>query len=399
MDIIKFSPPDITEVEINEVVDTLNSGWITTGPKTQKFEKMLADFCGTDRVVALYCGTAAMRMTLELLGVGPGDEVITTAYTYTATCSVICHAGATPVLVDCGKDSYEIDYDAIADAITEKTKVIIPVDIAGAMCDYDRLYEIVESKKDLFKPEGDIQEAIGRVIILADSAHGLGASYKGKRSGAVADFTSFSFHAVKNLTTSEGGAVTWRNIDGIDNDDIYKRFQLFSLHGQTKTALAKSKVGGWEYDVVAPYYKCNMTDILAALGIGQLKRYEDMLKRRDEIMKKYIAGLDSSKVELINHYVEGRKSSIHLCLTRIIGKDREYCNDFIQRMAAKGIPLNVHYKPLPMLTAYKNLGFDINDFPNAKAMYENEVTLPLHTLLTDEQIDYIIKSFNECLSE
>lgn len=397
MDKIIFSPPDISDFEIDEVVDTLKSGWLTTGPKTKRLEKEIAEYCKTSKAVCLNSATACMESTLRLLGVGPGDEVITTAYTYTASCSVIIHAGATPVLVDTGKDSYEIDYDAIADAVTERTKVIIPVDIAGMMCDYDRIYEILESKKHLYTPSNDIQGLFDRVIVLADSAHGFGAVYKGKMSGEAADFTSFSFHAVKNFTTGEGGAVVWRDRPGMDNEDIYHRYQLLSLHGQSKDALAKTKLGAWEYDIVEPYYKCNMTDIMAAIGLGQMRRYGELLNRRGQIVKMYTDGIANDDVWVFNHITEDRRSSMHLCIVRLSGKDREFCNEFIKKMAERDIPLNVHYKPLPLLSAYKKLGYDIKNYPNAYAMFENEITLPLHTKLSDEQVRYIIDNFNDVL--
>ena len=397
MDKIMFSPPDISDFEIDEVVDTLKSGWLTTGPKTKRLEKEIAEYCKTSKAVCLNSATACMESTLRLLGVGPGDEVITTAYTYTASCSVIIHAGATPVLVDTGKDSYEIDYDAIADAVTERTKVIIPVDIAGMMCDYDRIYEILESKKHLYTPSNDIQGLFDRVIVLADSAHGFGAVYKGKMSGEAADFTSFSFHAVKNFTTGEGGAVVWRDRPGMDNEDIYHRYQLLSLHGQSKDALAKTKLGAWEYDILFPAYKCNMTDIMAAIGLGQMRRYGELLNRRGQIVKMYTDGIANDDVWVFNHITKDRRSSMHLCLVRLLGKDREFCNEFIKKMAERDIPLNVHYKPLPLLSAYKKLGYDIKNYPNAYAMFENEVTLPLHTKLSDGQVRYIIDNFNDVL--
>ncbi len=397
MEQISFSPPDITEEEINEVAAALRSGWITTGPRTKELEKKLAAYCGAAECVCLNSSTASMEMALRILGVGPGDEVITTAYTYTATCSVICHVGATPVLVDTEKDSFEINYDAIGDAITERTKVVMPVDIAGMMCDYDRIYDVLESKKHLYNPKGKLQEAFDRVIILADSAHGLGASYHGMKSGSVADFTAFSFHAVKNFTTGEGGAIVWRKNDNIDDDSLYHMFQLMSLHGQSKDALAKTKLGGWEYDIVAPYYKCNMTDIMAAIGLVQFRRYEGLLKRRKELINRYNKGIECDSVSVLSHSKDDRQSSGHLYLVRLLGKDTEYRNYFIEEMGRKGIPLNVHYKPLPLLSAYRNLGFNIKDYPNAYKMYSNEVTLPLHTKLSDEQVEYIIDSFNEVL--
>ncbi len=398
MNKIIFSPPDISEIEIENVVETLKSGWLTTGPRTKLLEEKIAEYCHTSKAVCLNSATACMETTLRLLGVGPGDEVITTAYTYTASCSVIVHVGATPVIVDTGKDSYEIDYDAIADAITEKTKVIIPVDIAGMMCDYDRIIRILESKKALYSPSTPIQKLFDRVIIMADSAHGFGASYKGKMSGEAADFTSFSFHAVKNFTTGEGGAVVWRDREGLDNDEVYRTYQLLSLHGQNKDALAKTRLGAWEYDIIEPYYKCNMTDIMAAIGLGQLNRYEGLLARRKEIVEAYTKGISSDTVSVFRHEDDDRRSSMHLCLVRLLGKDREFCNEVIVKMAEKEIPLNVHYKPLPLHTAYKKLGFDIKDYPNAYAMYENEITLPLHTKLDDEQVKYIINNFNEVVS-
>ncbi len=396
---VPFSPPDISEEEINEVVDTLRSGWITTGPKTKLFEKQIATFCNTSKAVALNSATAAMEMTLRLLGIGPGDEVITCAYTYSASASVITHVGAKVILVDTGMDSFHIDYEAIADSITQKTKAIIPVDIAGVMCDYDKIFKAVESKKDLFKPSSELQKAFGRVIVLADAAHSIGAYYKGKMSGGVADFTSFSFHAVKNLTTAEGGAVTWRNIEGFDNEEIYKQYMLLSIHGQSKDALAKIKPGAWEYDILAPYYKCNMTDIMASLGLAQLKRYPAILLRRKEIIEKYNALLSDLDVTPMTHFNETYQSSGHLYLLRLNGKDEKYRNDAITKMAEKGVSTNVHYKPLPMHSAYKNLGFKMEDYPNAFKMYRNEITLPLHTLLTDDDIEYVVESLREVLNE
>lgn len=392
---IPFSPPDISQEEIDEVVDTLKSGWITTGPKTKLFENKIAEYCNTNKAVCLNSATACMEMTLRLLGIGEGDEVITSAYTYTASASVIHHVGAKIVLVDSGKDSYHIDYDAIADAITDKTKAIIPVDIAGIMCDYDKVFAAVNKKKDLFKPSNEIQRAIGRVVVMADAAHSLGAKYKGKMSGEVADFTSFSFHAVKNLTTAEGGAVTWRDIEGINNENIYKEFMLLTLHGQSKDALAKTKLGAWEYDIVAPNYKCNMTDIMASIGVVQLRRYPEILRRRKEIIDMYDKALKETGIETLKHYDEEYQSSGHLYLTRLIGKDEESRNEFIEKMAEKGIATNVHYKPLPLHTAYKNLKFEMKDYPNAFDMYINEVTLPLHTLLSDEEVEYVC----ECLKK
>lgn len=394
---IPFSPPDITELEIEEVVDTLKSGWITTGPKTKKFEKQISEYCHTSKAVCLNSATACSEMALRVLGIGPGDEVITTAYTYTASASVICHVGATVVLVDTQKDSYEMDYEALEEKITEKTKAIIPVDLGGVICDYDTIFEIVNRKKDVFEPKTELQKKIGRVAVVADGAHAIGAVRDGKRCGEIADFTSFSFHAVKNLTTAEGGAVTWRDIEGVDNEELYKQFMLLSLHGQSKDALAKTQLGAWEYDVVAPYYKCNMTDIMAALGLAQMKRYPDILARRKEIIEKYNEGLKNLPVSVLEHFGNDFASSGHLYLVRVHDKTREECNKIIEKMAEYGIATNVHYKPLPLLSAYKNQGFDINDYPNAYAMFENEITLPLHTKLTDEEIDYIIDSFIKCV--
>lgn len=396
---IPFSPPDISDEEINEVVDTLKSGWITTGPKTKLFEKQIAEYCNTSKAVALNSATAAMEMTLRLLGIGPGDEVITCAYTYTASASVITHVGAKVVLVDSGKDSFHIDYDGIAEAITEKTKAIIPVDIGGVMCDYDRIFEAVESKKTLFNPTNDLQKAFGRVVVVADAAHSIGATYKGKMSGEVADFTSFSFHAVKNLTTAEGGMVTWRDIDGFDNEEIYKQYMLLSLHGQSKDALAKTKLGAWEYDIVAPNYKCNMTDIMASLGLAQFKRYPEILGRRKEIIEKYDTLLSKLEVTSMKHYGETYQSCGHLYLLRLNGKDEAFRNDVITKMAEKGVSSNVHYKPLPMHSAYKNLGFKMEDYPNAFDMYKNEITLPLHTLLTNEDIEYVVGRLKESIND
>lgn len=392
---IPFSPPDITEEEIAEVVDTLRSGWITTGPKTKQFEREIAKYCNTDRAVCLNSATACMEMTLRLLGIGPGDEVITCAYTYTASASVIDHVGANIVLLDTGKDSFHIDYDAIADAITENTKAIIPIDIAGVMCDYDKIFEAIESKRHLFRPNNKLQEAFGRVIVLADAAHSIGAEYKGRKSGEVADFTSFSFHAVKNLTTAEGGAVTWKNIDGVDNEELYKEYMLFSLHGQSKDALAKTKLGAWEYDIVAPNYKCNMTDIMASLGLVQLKRYPEILKRREEIIKKYDSLLNDQNVCSLKHYSDDSKSSGHLYFINLKDRDENYRNKFITMLAEKGVSSNVHYKPLPLHTAYKSKGFEIKDYPNAFDMYKNEVSLPLHTLLEDNDISYVANIIGE----
>ena len=394
---IPFSPPDIGEEEINGVINTLKSGWITTGPKTKEFERRIADYCNTSRAVCLNSATACMELTLRLLGVGPGDEVITSAYTYTATCSVICHVGATPILVDVAKDSFEMDYNQLNAKITERTKVIIPIDLAGIMCDYKKIFEIVEAKKDLFKASNEIQKAFGRIIVMADAAHAFGASKDNKMCGEVADFTSFSFHAVKNLTTAEGGAVVWKDIENIDNENIYEQYQLLSLHGQSKDALAKTKLGAWEYDVISPAYKCNMTDIMAGIGLAQLDKYQKLLSRRKEIIYKYNEGLKDLDVQILNHYDENHNSSGHLYLVRINGISGEQRNEIITEMAKKGIACNVHYKPLPLLTAYKKLGFDIKDYPNAFNQFINEVTLPLHTKLSDDDINYILKKLCELL--
>ncbi len=396
---IPFSPPDITDKEINEVVDTLKSGWITTGPKTKEFEKRIAKFCHTDKAVCLNSQTACQEMTLRLLGIGPGDEVITSAYTYTASASVINHIGAKIVLVDTQKDSYEMDYNKLEDAITEKTKAIIPVDIAGVMCDYDKIFTIIEKKKALFTPNNDIQKLYGRIIVCADAAHSFGATYKGQPSGSVADFTSFSFHAVKNLTTAEGGAVTWKNIKGLDNEWLYKQFMLISLHGQSKDALAKTKLGAWEYDIISPAYKCNMTDIMAAIGLAQLKRYPSLLKKRKKFIELYESLLNKEKIEIIKHYKPNSNSSGHLLLTRVKGITEQERNEIIIKLAEHGISSNVHYKPLPMHTAYKNLGFNIADYPNAHNLYKNEITLPLHTLLTTKSIKYICAIYNEIIGK
>ena len=392
---IPFSPPDITEAEANEVRDALLSGWITTGPRTKELERQIATFCNTNKAVCLNSATACLEMALRVLGIGPGDEVITSAYTYTASASVVCHIGAKLVLVDTQKDSFEMDYDKLADAINEKTKAVIPVDLAGIPCDYDRIFDIANSKKALFSPKTDIQKAIGRVAIVADAAHAFGARWHGKMVGSIADFTSFSFHAVKNFTTAEGGALTWRDIEGIDNDHIYKELQLLSLHGQSKDALAKTQLGAWEYDIISPAYKCNMTDIMAAIGLVQMKRYPALLERRKQIIGMYDDALKGCNVQVLNHYTDEHTSSGHLYLVRLLGKDSEYRNNVITEMAKRDIACNVHYKPLPMMTAYKALGFDIKDYPNAYAQFCNEITLPLHTKLTDEMVEYIIRNFKE----
>lgn len=389
---IEFSPPDITQLEIDEVVDTLKSGWITTGPKTKKLEQELSVFTNTDKTVCLNSATAAMELTLRLLGVGEGDEVITCAYTYSASASVIHHVGAKIVLVDTNKEDKFMDLKALEDAITEKTKVIIPVDLAGKPCKYDEIFEIVERKKSLFRPNNKLQEKIGRVVVMADAAHSLGAEYKGNPSGSIADFTCFSFHAVKNFTVAEGGSVTWNRALGLDDDEIYREFQLLSLHGQSKDALSKTKLGSWEYDIVAPNYKCNLTDIASGIGLAQLKRYPDLLKRRFEIVERYNRGFEGTRVKPFVHFEEDKKSCCHLYIVNIEGVSEEERNEIIVKMAEKGIATNVHYKPLPMHTAYKNLGFDIKDYPNAYNNYKSQITLPLHTLLTDEQVDYIIEN-------
>lgn len=396
---IPFSPPDITEAEINEVCEALRSGWITTGPRTKELERQVAAYCGTEKAVCLNSQTACAEMALRVLGVGPGDEVITSAYTYTASASIIDHVGAKIVLIDTQKDSFEMDYDKLEAAITANTKAIIPVDLAGIPCDYDRLYEIVERKKNLFVPCGEIQTALGRVAIMADTAHSFGASRKGQPTGCLADFSSFSFHAVKNFTTAEGGALTWRNMEGIDNEAVYKQLQLLSLHGQSKDALAKTQLGAWEYDIVGPWYKCNMTDVAAALGLVQMKRYAGMLERRKEIIGKFDAALRPLGVETMPHYTDVHQSSGHLYITRIPGITAQQRNDIIIKMAERGIATNVHYKPLPMHTAYKNLGFDIANFPNAYAHFANAITLPLHTNLTNEQVEYVIENYIDILKE
>ena len=429
---IPFSPPDITEQEADLVREALLSGWITTGPKTKEFERKIADYCGTEKAVCLNSATACMESILRLLGVGPGDEVITSAYTYTATASVTCHVGAKVVLVDTKPGSFEMDYEKMADAITERTKVVIPVDLGGVVCDYDQIFKAVESKRHLFRANNDLQKAYGRVIVLADAAHAFGATWKGKRCGSIADFTSFSFHAVKNLTTAEGGALTWRSLspgpspkgegrsltpgslspdpspkgegrphpqplpegEGGNDEAIYKQFQLLSLHGQNKDALAKTQLGAWEYDIIAPYYKCNMTDVMAAIGLVQLERYPQLLARRREIIGRYNEALSGLPVQVLPHYpTADTASSGHLYITRLLNKTMEERNEIIIKMAERDIACNVHYKPLPMMTAYKALGFDIKDYPNAFDMFKNEVTLPLHTKLTDEMVEYVISNY------
>ena len=395
---IPFSPPDMSEREIQLVSEALRSGWITTGPKTKEFEKQIAAYCHTDMAVCLNSATACMELILRVLGVGPGDEVIVPAYTYTATASVVCHVGAKLVLVDVAPNSFEMDYEKLANVITPNTKVITPVDLGGVICDYARIFSIVKSKQDIFRPNNEIQTAIGRVVVMADAAHAFGAKREGKMCGEIADFTSFSFHAVKNLTTAEGGALTWKSIPGINNDWLYKQFQLLSLHGQNKDALAKTQLGAWEYDIVSPSYKCNMTDIMAAIGLGQLERYADLLVRRREIIQRYNEALKPFNVQLLNHFDAKHASSGHLYIVRLLDKTLKERNEIIVKMAERGIACNVHYKPLPMMTAYKALGFDIANYPNAYNLYQNEITLPLHTKLTDEDVEYVISNFVDIIS-
>lgn len=394
---ILFSPPDITQAEIDEVIDALKSGWITTGPKTKMLENSLSQFTNTKKTVALNSATAALEMCLRLLGVKEGDEVITTAYTYTASASVIHHVGAKIRMVDTMKGSFFMDSEKLSSAINEKTKVIIPVDFAGIPCDYENIYKIVDMYKNIYKPSSKLQEKLGRIAVLADCAHALGAEYKGKKAGSIADFSAFSFHAVKNFTTAEGGSLTWRNDLGFDDEELYRELQLLSLHGQSKDALSKMKLGSWEYDIVAPNFKCNMTDVLASIGIAQLRRYPSLLDRRMEIVKLYEDGLKDLNVTVLKHKGENFTSSKHLLIVRLNGLEEERRNEVIRKMAEKGIATNVHYKPLPMHTAYKNLGFDIKDYPNAYDMYKNEITLPLHTLLRDEDVEYITNSLKEVL--
>lgn len=396
---ISFSPPDMTEAEIAEVAEALRSGWITTGPRTKEFENLISMCCQTEKSVCLNSATACMELILRVLGVGPGDEVITSAYTYTATASVTCHVGAKVVLVDTAPGSFEMDYDKLADAITERTKVVVPVDLGGIVCDYDRIYAAVEGKKHLFCSANDLQQAFGRVVVLSDAAHAFGAQRHGRMCGKIADFTSFSFHAVKNLTTAEGGALTWRPIPGVDNEWLYRQFQLLSLHGQSKDALAKTQLGAWEYDIVAPNFKCNMTDIMAGIGLAQLKRYPDMLRRRRDLIDCYDEALKNCPVQVLDHYGTDHASSGHLYMVRLSGRDVAERNDVIVKMAERGIACNVHYKPLPMMTAYKALGFDIADYPNAYDQYRNEMTLPLHTRLTDDDIEYVISNFVDIISK
>lgn len=394
---IPFSPPDITEAEADLVKEALLSGWITTGPKTKEFERRIADYCHTSKAVCLNSATAAMELTLRVLGIGPGDEIIVPAYTYTATASVGVHVGAKVVMVDSQADNVQMDYDALERAITPRTKVIMPVDLGGIICDYQRIFQIVEAKRALFSPKNDIQRAIGRCIVLADAAHAFGAQQNGKMCGEIADFTSFSFHAVKNLTTAEGGAVVWRDIPGIDNDELYHQYQLLSLHGQNKDALAKTQLGAWEYDIKGAYYKCNMTDIMAAIGLVQLDRYPALLARRRAIIEQYNQGLKDLNVKLLNHYSDTHASSGHLYLVRMLDKTLEERNAIITRMAELGVATNVHYKPLPMMTAYQALGLAIKDYPNAYNLFKNEITLPLHTRLSDEDVAYILAAIHETI--
>ena len=397
---IPFSPPDISEEEINEVAAALRSGWITTGPRTKKFENLITQYCMSEKTVCLSSCTAALELTLRVLGIGRGDEVIVPAYTYTASAAVICHVGAKPVMIDCAPNSVQMDYDKLPELITPQTKAIIPVDVGGVPCDYDRIYDVVKAKKNLFIPRNRYQAAFGRVIVIADGAHSFGARRYQLMTGNLADFTAFSFHAVKNLTTAEGGAVTWKRIMGIDSNELYKEYQLLSLHGQSKDALAKTKVGAWEYDIIAPYYKCNMTDITAAIGIAQMQRYPMLLKRRRRIIEFYDRELQGFKLSMLQHYSDKEKftSSGHLYLVKLTDRDEKYRNKVIERMANMGVATNVHYKPLPMMTAYKNMGFDINDFPNAYKMYENEITLPLYSKLTNDEVYYIMDCFKKSIS-
>lgn len=396
---IPFSPPDISELEIQEVCEALRSGWITTGPRTKKLEQKLAQYCHTDKMVCLNSATAAEELNLRVLGIGPGDEVLVPAYTYTASASAAIHTGATVRFIDCQENSLEMDYDRMEAAVTEKTKAVIPVDLGGIPCDYDRIYEAVERKKELFRPNSEIQKAMGRIAVVADCAHALGAEKNGEMTGALADFSSFSFHAVKNFTTAEGGASCWKTIPGVDNDELYHQYQLLSLHGQSKDALAKTKLGAWEYDIVGPWYKCNMTDIMAAIGLKQLERYPGLLQRRAEIIRRYDAALQPLGVETLTHFGEDYRSSGHLYITRVPNITEQQRNDIIIKMAEREIACNVHYKPLPMMTAYKTLGFDIEDYPNAYKHYANEITLPLHTKLSDEDVAYVIENFTEILKE
>ncbi|MGI6094987.1 MAG: DegT/DnrJ/EryC1/StrS family aminotransferase [Lachnospiraceae bacterium] len=396
---IPFSPPDISEAEINEVCDTLRSGWITTGPKTKLLEKKIAEWLGTPKCVCLNSQTACAETALRIFGISEGDEVITSAYTYTASASVICHVGAKIIMVDCQKDSLEMDYEALERAVTEKTKAIIPVDLGGIPCDYDRIFDIVERKKNIFRPNSEFQKKLGRVAVIADAAHAFGAKWHGKMIGNVADVTNFSYHAVKNFTTAEGGAMVWKHIDGVDDEAIYHQAQLLSLHGQSKDAFAKTQLGAWEYDIVGTWYKCNMTDIAAAMGLAQFERYPGMLERRKEIINKYDGAFKPLGIEVLKHYADNYHSSGHLYITRVPGVSDQQRREIIVKMAEAGVACNVHYKPLPMHTAYKNLGFDIKDYPNSFNHYENEITLPLYTRLTDEDVEYVIETYCRILKE
>lgn len=396
---VPFLKPDITEAEVEAVCETLRSGWITTGPKTKRFEKELARYCGVSQFACLNSATAALECALRLLEIGPGDEVITSAYTYTSSCSVIVHVGATPVLVDVAEDSLEMDYGKLESAITSRTKAVIPVDVAGIMCDYDRVFSIVESCAEKFVPHNELQEAIGRVAVVADAAHSLGATYHGKPSGSVADFTAFSFHAVKNLTTGEGGGLTWRDSDAFDGAQMYRRVQTMSLHGQNKSALAKTQLGSWEYDIEEPAYKWNMTDICASIGLAQLQRYPEMLAHRNAMIRRYTEALNGDRVGVTMHYTDEGSSSGHLAITRIAGIGEDVRNEFIVKMAERGVACNVHYKPLPMMTAYQKLGFSIADYPKAFDFYRNEVTLPLYTTMTPSQQEHVIESYLDVLDE
>lgn len=396
---VPFSPPDISELEINRVIEVLKSGWITTGPEVKEFERRIAEYIGVDKAVALSSATASLEAALHVLGVGEGDEVIVPAYTYTASASPVVHKGAKLVIIDSAPETFEMDYDKVAEAINENTKAVVPVDLGGMVCDYDRLFEIVEAKRDIFKPANKLQEALGRVAVISDGAHAFGSIKKGVKAGAIADFTSFSFHAVKNLTTAEGGALSWKTIEGMDNDELYHELQLYSLHGQSKDALSKNKAGAWEYDVVYPAYKCNMTNINAAIGIAQLERYDGLLARRRTLNERYQEALEILGIKVMHHYTEEMTSTGHLYLVRIPGASVEDRNTVIQDMAEREIACNVHYKPLPMMTAYKNLGFDIADYPNAYHQYENLISLPIFSTMTDEQNEYVIENFVDILKK
>lgn len=396
---ISFSPPDMTELEVEGAAEAIRSGWITTGPKTKEFERQIAGYCHTEKAVCLNSQTACGEMALRLLGIGPEDEVLVPAYTYTASASIVCHVGAELILVDSQKDSLEMDYGALEDAVTTRTKAIIPVDLGGVPCDYDRIFSIIERKKGLFQPANNIQKALGRIAVCADCAHAFGAVRYGRRTGAIADFSSFSFHAVKNLSTAEGGALTWRDISGIDNEELYHQVQLYSLHGQSRDALAKTQLGAWEYDIAGPWYKCNMTDIMAGIGLAQMRRYKSILARRKEIISRYDAAFKPLGIKVLPHYTDNWQSSGHLYITRIPGISKEQRQEIIVQMAEAGIVVNVHYKPLPMMTAYKNLGFDIKDYPNAYRQFSNEITLPLHTKLTDEEVEYVMTKYCEIVEE